>query len=377
MLALPFYAEELGASATVLGLILSAYAAAQFLFAPIWGRLSDQIGRRSVLLVSIAGMGFSLIALGLAETLPAIFAARIAGGVFAANIGVASAYVADVTDPDERTRWMGVLGACFGVGFVLGPAIAGLVEWAGWGVALMGTRAAALPILVAGGLAGINFVWAACSLSEPEAHSKPDPGDFSSRFEVLRDPEVRRLCAAWLLFSVGVTQLEATFAFFMIERFHYDMGHVAFIFVGMAVLMGAVQGGGMRRLASKFGERRLVFVGSILCALSFATLPMAVAILPLLLILAATAVGRAVVQPSMMGLTSTAGSEASRGLVMGTFQSGGSLARVFGPALAGWLFDRDMAIPFFFAASLFVCVAGLTRRFPERAAESAGSAAGV
>ena len=106
MLALPFYAEALGASATVLGFILAAYAAAQFLCAPLWGKLSDRIGRRRVLLVSIAGMGVSLLWLGLADTIPAIFAARVVGGAFAANIGVASAYIADVTDASERTRWM-------------------------------------------------------------------------------------------------------------------------------------------------------------------------------------------------------------------------------------------------------------------------------
>ncbi len=125
MPVLPFYAKEFGAAATVLGLLMMVYAAAQFVFAPLWGRLSDRIGRRPVLLMTVAGTALALLALGLAPSLPWIFAARAFGGAFAANISVASAYIADVTAEEERTRWMGLLGASFGVGFLLGPAIGG------------------------------------------------------------------------------------------------------------------------------------------------------------------------------------------------------------------------------------------------------------
>jgi MFS family permease len=372
MLALPFYAEALGASATVLGFILAAYAAAQFLCAPLWGKLSDRIGRRRVLLVSIAGMGVSLFWLGLADTIPAIFAARVVGGAFAANIGVASAYIADVTDASERTRWMGVLGACFGVGFVLGPAIAALLE--PFGDSLLGNRAAALPLLVAAGLAGLNWLWAVFSLQEPPHHKAPEPEDASGRFSMLRDPTVRRLCAAWLIFSLAVTQLEATFAFFMITRFDADMLRVGFIFVGMAVLMGGIQGGGMKFLAVRFGERTLVVAGAVVCGISFVGIPLAGALPALIAVLALGAIGRAIVQPSLMGLVATASSETTRGLTMGTFQSAGSLARVFGPAMAGWLFDTSFALPFWFAAVLFVVVAWLSRMLPQRAAEQGAPA---
>ena len=371
MLALPFYAEELGASATTLGLIVSAYAAAQFVFAPVWGKLSDRVGRRPILLISIAGMGLSLLGLGLAQGLVGVFAARIAGGVFAANIGVASAYIADVTEAEERTRWMGVLGACFGVGFVLGPAIAGLLE--PLGETLMPSRAAALPILVAAGLAALNLVWAAVTLAEPPQRSASDAGEAGSRWALLRDPEIRRLCAIFLIFSLAVTQLETTFAFFMMKRFSYDMFGVAWIFVGMAVLMGGVQGGGMKVLAARLGERKLVVVGAALCGFAFLWIPIVHAIAWLLVVLALSAVARAVVQPSLLGLTSTTGTEGNRGLVMGTFQSCGSLARVFGPALAGWLFDLQIGWPFFFAALLFVVVAVMARRLPARATEPAAA----
>lgn len=372
MLALPFYAEALGASATLLGLILASYAAAQFICAPFWGKLSDRIGRRRVLLISIAGMGLSLLWLGFADTIPMIFAARVLGGAFAANIGVASAYIADVTDPSERTRWMGVLGACFGVGFVLGPAIAGLLE--PFGESLLGSRAAALPLLFAAGLAGLNWIWAVFSLSEPSHRASADSEEATGRFSMLRDPAVRRLCGVWLLFSLAVTQLEATFAFFMIDQFGADMLRVAFIFVGMAVLMGGVQGGGMKFLADRFGERSLVVSGAVLCGVSFVGIPLAGALPALIFVLAFSAVGRAIVQPSLMGLVATTSTEGSRGLTMGTFQSAGSLARVFGPAWAGWLFDMSFAFPFWFAAVLFALAAWLSRGLPQRAIEEVAPA---
>ena len=122
MPVLPFWALEFGADAGSFGLLASSYAAAQFVFAPLWGRLSDRVGRRPVLLGTIAGTALAMLAVGLAPSLAWLFAARILAGAFAANVSVASAYIADVTPPEERTRWMGMLGASFGIGFVLGPA---------------------------------------------------------------------------------------------------------------------------------------------------------------------------------------------------------------------------------------------------------------
>ena len=210
MPVLPFYAREFGASATLLGLMLMCHAAAQFVFAPLWGRLSDRIGRRPVLLMTVAGTALSLLALGLASSLVWIFAARALSGAFAANISVASAYVADVTAEEDRTRWMGMLGASFGIGFLLGPAIGGALAPFGYHV----------PLLAAAGLAALNWIHAAVSLQEPPRHAATEEVT-RSRAALLRDPLVRRLCTANLVFSIAVAQLEAVFAFFMIDRFGY------------------------------------------------------------------------------------------------------------------------------------------------------------
>jgi MFS family permease len=352
---LPFYAHEHGASATELGFVFTAYAAAQFLFAPLWGRLSDRVGRRPVMLCTIAGTALSLLLLGLAGSLAAIFAARILAGAFAANIGVASAYIGDVTSESERTRWMGMLGASFGVGFVLGPAIGGLLAPYGH----------AVPLLVAAGLAAVNAGFALVALREPPRHAAAGAGA-PLRRAVLRDPLVRRLCLVNLAFSIGVTQLETMFAFFMKDRFEYGERDVGLFLAGMAVLMGGIKGGGMRALAARFPERTLITAGGLLLALGFAALPQAFSLGVLLVALVAAAVGRAVFQPSLMGMTSLAAAAGERGAVMGTFQAAAAVARVIGPLAAGWLYDRHLAGPFWLAAALSLGVVGLARGLPAR-----------
>jgi MFS family permease len=351
---LPFYAREFGANAAVLGLLLTSYAAAQFVFAPVWGRLSDRVGRRKVLIATIGGTSAALLVLGLAPSLAWMFAARLLGGAFAANVSVASAYITDVTDEADRTRFMGLLGASFGVGFVLGPAIGGLLAPYGHHV----------PMVTAAGIAACNAVYAAFVLREPPHRSE---GALAvGRLAVLRTPAVRRLCLANLLFSLGVTQLETVFAFFMADRFGYDARQVAFVLVGMAVVMGGIQGGAMRPLAARIAERRLVSAGSALLALAFATMAWAPSVALLLLPLGVSAVGRGIAQPSLMSLASFAAPPGQRGLVMGSFQSAASLARVFGPVSAGLLYDQSLAGPFQLAAVLLALVVILAARLPGR-----------
>jgi MFS family permease len=367
MPVLPFYAKEFGASATVLGMLLMCHAAAQFVFAPLWGRLSDRIGRRPVLLMTIAGTALSLLALGLATSLPWVFAARVLGGAFAANISVASAYIADVTDEQERTRWMGMLGASFGIGFLLGPAIGGALAPLGYHV----------PLLVAAGLATLNWLHALASLQEPPRHAAAEEAT-RTRAALLRDPLVRRLCTANLVFSVAVAQLETVFAFFMIDRFGFDAQHVAAILVGMALLMGGVQGGGMKALARRYSERGLAIAGASALAVAFAAVPEMPSVVWLLAPLALSALGRAILQPSLLSMTSLAASRSERGAVMGAFQASASLARVVGPVAAGLLYDRSQAAPFWFASVLLVATALLARTLPRRAlADDALAAAPV
>ncbi len=360
MPVLPYWAEALDASGFELGLLLSGYAAAQFVCAPLWGRLSDRIGRRPVMLWTIAGTSLSLLALGLAESLPGLFAARLAAGAFAANISVAVAWLSDLTAPAERTVWMGRVGACYALGFTLGPAIGGS----------LGVLAYALPMLVASGLAALNFALASLFLREaaaPEAVAdarETTPAAATARASILRDPVLRRLGLASLAFALAVTQLESMFQYLMIRRFAWGLFEVTLVLVAMAVWMGCIQAAALKPLARRYPERSLLIAGALLLSLAFALVPLAPSVALLLLPLALLATGRGIAQPSLMSLASMRAPATRRGVVMGAYQSSASLARVFGPALAGLLFDRAVALPFWLASALMLFVALLACNLP-------------
>lgn len=355
---LPFYADAFGASGVVLGLVLAIHAAMQFAFAPVWGRLSDRIGRKPVMVMTMAGSAAALFLLAISDSVVWLFVARALSGLFAANISVATAYVTDVTAESERTRWMGMIGASFGIGFLLGPAIGGWL--APYGIHV--------PMLAAAGMAGVNCLAGLVMLREPPRHASMKSGRMRLG-EIVRDPVLGPLCAVNFLFTVGVTQLESIFAYFMIARFDYDARGVAWILVLMAVVMASIQGGGMRSLAARFGERALLIGGLGLMALSFPVVPEMPTVGLLLLPLVGSAVGRALAQPPMLSLVSMRADPRQRGRVMGAFQSSASLARVIGPILAGLLFDLAEASPFYVAG--FCILMAATVAFRTAAVEQA------
>jgi MFS family permease len=379
---LPYYAKSLETSPATLGFLLAAYPAFQFIFSPIWGRLSDRVGRKPVMLATILGSAGALTLLGLSGSLLGLFAGRILGGIFGANISVATAYVADVTREEERTRWMGMVGACYGIGFVLGPALGGLLapnldgSWPA--SAVFGTTLSAyiepfgygIPMLLAAAMAAINFGFASWTLTEPDRHASREPS--AGRLEVLRNPAVRRLCTLNLIFSLAVTQLETVFAYFMIDRFHFNAMNVAFILVGMAVLMGGVQGGAIRHLAARYGERQLSLSGFAIMAAALLAVPFMPTVGWVLLPLALSAIGRGVGQPPVLSLVSMTATPSERGSVMGTFQSSASLARVLGPTAAGALYALYQGAPFVLAGCLMFIACLLAIRLPKvRKPESA------
>ena len=346
---LPAYTKDLGATAATLGLLLSTHAALQFIFAPIWGRLSDRIGRRPVMLVTIAGTSLSLVMLGLAESIGGLLVARVLSGLFSANISVATAYVADVTAESERTRWMGMVGASFGIGFILGPALGGLLYPYGAG----------LPAFVAAGLAAGNFLWAAFSLAEPDRHESRARKRGGIR-AALGDPVVARLCITNLVFTIGVAQLESTFFYWMNDRFDYGVTEVAYILVAMAIVMASIQGGGIRPLVERVGEKRMLVGGLLLMAVAFPSIPATHAVAFLMVPLALAALGRAIAQPPMTSLVSMRGEASGRGELMGVFQSSAALARIIGPLAAGFLYDYSAPSPYYLAGALFALGAVLS-----------------
>jgi len=356
---LPYWAREFGASGLELGLVQSSYALAQFVAAPLWGRLSDRIGRRPVMLGTIAGTALSLAWLGFANSLAALLVARLLAGGFAANVSVATAYVTDITAEEERTRWMGMIGASFAVGFTLGPPLGGFLGSFGYDV----------PMFFAAGLATLNLAVGFFVLKEPEGGSQ-DAGATAEprgRFELLKDVSVRRLFLCYLLFSLAVTQLENMFQYYMIDAFQWDVFEVSWILFGMAIVMGSIQGGGMKKLAERYPERVLVTAGGAIMVLGFFFVPVPGSVAWLMLPLFFLAVGRGVSQPSLMALASFQAEAGDRGSVMGTFQSAASLARIFGPAIAGLLYDFSRELPFRVGAAFMLAMTLVALTLPRGA----------
>jgi DHA1 family tetracycline resistance protein-like MFS transporter len=235
---------------------------------------------------------------------------------------------------------MGMIGASFGIGFLLGPAIGGALAPHGH----------AVPIFAAAGLAVANVLAGLLMLREPPRHERTDAGRLRLA-EIARDAALGRLCGINFLFTFGVTQLESIFAYWMIERFDYDARGVAWILVLMALVMASIQGGGMRALAARFGERSLLLAGLAVMTVAFPLVPEMGSVPVLLIPLLGSAIGRAIAQPPMLSLVSMRADPRQRGRVMGAFQSSASLARVIGPIVAGTLFDWDPPAPFWLAGA--------------------------
>lgn len=353
---LPFYAEHFGATGVWIGALMTAYSAAQFFGASLLGRLSDRVGRRPVLLLSLAGSAASLFLSGLAASLAVLLAARVLAGLFGGSIAAAQAYIADVTAPNERARYMGFLGAAIGLGFVFGPAL-------GAGLAPFGFGAAAF---AASGLAALNLAFAFFRL--PETRFRERRAIVSSRFDVSRlvaalgHREIGRILGATFLATWGFVAMEATFALLGERRFHLDAGRLGLVFAYVGVVIVFVQGGLVGRLAPRFGERRLATVGTLLMAAGLALLPFAPSFAAALAVLALLALGQGLTTPMLSTLLSRASGADEQGGLLGLGQSVAAAARALGPLAAGWLYDRGAPIPYVAAAVLLLLASLLVDR---------------
>ena len=270
---LPFWAEHLGANPTEVGLILTLYALAQFIFTPILGVLSDRFGRKPIIVVSLLIEVFSLALSGLAGSLVALLIARFIGGIGASNIGSAQAVVADVTPPEGRARGMGMIGAAIGLGFVVGPAIGGLLSPIG----------PAVPFMVAMAVAIVNALLVITFL--PETHkergaaktgssAKKGSGLLPSGLgQLLRNTTITRLIMINLLFTMAFTAMEAVFALFSQHTFGWTAKENGYIFTYVGFVVVLMQGGLVGQLVKRFGERKLLIVGLVMLAAGLALLP--------------------------------------------------------------------------------------------------------
>jgi DHA1 family multidrug resistance protein-like MFS transporter len=351
-------------------LLAASYSLTQFICAPLWGRYSDKVGRRPIILLSLVGIGISYILFGIADGhLWLLFAARLMAGLLSsASIGVAFAYVADVTTPEKRAQGIGILGACFGLGFMMGPAIGGL----------LGHKALALPAYVAASMALVNFFFTLRflpeSLSVAERERLAKEVTHTSTIGLLRG--VVRGPAGFLflltfIVTFGFSALEQTFSFYLLEKASFGItGDRQPLYsggiLGLAGLVGVIiQGGLIGRLVERFGEGAVARFGIVLMAIGFALFPLPASVLglavgPILLLSA----GRAMTAPALSSLVSNK-ANLGQGLTLSTSQSFDSLARTVGPVIAGVLFNYfGPASPYLVSSG--VMAAGLALAWAKR-----------
>ena len=342
---MPFWAEHFGAAPDMVTLLFATYSAFAFVFSFIWGWISDRWGRKPVLLLALCGSVASFAWLGMADSLWMLFAARALGGVFGANIAVAQAYIADVTRPEDRARGMGLMGAAFGLGFTLGPAIGGIL--AGADAANPDFRT---PFFAAAAISALGVLFGLVFLREPPDRAiSAAPGGFFARFRgfalVMGRPAVALPMVVMVMMSFSMAGLESTFALWT-ERAHgWGPRETGYFFAYIGLMLVIIQGGLIGFFVRNLGEARAVPLSVAILGCGIGMIPWCDTDSLVYLSGALIALGIGVGSPMLSGLISRNAPADIQGAVMGASQSAQSLCRILGPVTAGVLFaafGRDM-----------------------------------
>jgi MFS transporter, DHA1 family, tetracycline resistance protein len=364
---LPLYAEDFGASPFTIGLLVATYSLMQLVFSPVWGRVSDRVGRKPVLVISLAGSAVGSLLIGLAPSLWVLFLGRVVDGVSGASVSVAQAAVTDVASPGERARLLGLLGAAFGLGFVAGPAIGGL--------AALGDPA--LPFLIAAAIAAVNAFVAVRRL--PETNPRAARGVAGRRAGAttaagetpaagietiggrLLSPGILRLIVVAFLALVAFSGFEATFSLLGERRFGLTLASTGAVFAALGLVLVGVQGGLIHPVVSRWGEVAALRAGLVLDGAGLALLAGATTWPVLVAALFLLVVGQGLVTPTLSSLVAGRARGDRRGSVLGVQQSAGALARVVGPVAGGWLFQHvGLGAPYVVGAGLALVALALT-----------------
>jgi MFS family permease len=345
------YADRFGASGFQVGLLFASFSLAQMIFAPILGRWSDRVGRKPVIVISLLGTALGSFITGAAGALWVLFAGRLIDGASGASVSVAQSAITDIASKEQRARMLGLLGMAFGIGFVFGPAIGGLA-------ALGGPH---IPFYVAGTLALINAVAAVIRLQETRV---PNRSAQTARVHIpFRKRRYGALAGVGFFSMLAFSGFEATFSLFGGARFNLTEASTAVVFLGIGVVMSAVQGSLIGPLTSRFGSLHLLRNGLVLVSIGLLFLGAAVIWPTMIVALSFLVVGAGISSPSLTALVADSAHEDRRGEALGIQQSASALARVIGPPLAGLAFDHvGIGAPFTFGALIYVLAIGIAFR---------------
>jgi DHA1 family tetracycline resistance protein-like MFS transporter len=342
---LPFYAEGTVFNATprMVGLLFASYSVMQLVFSPVLGGLSDKYGRRPVLLLSIIGTGIGFLVLGFATTVFMLFVGRILDGITGGNISTAQAYIADITTPENRAKGMGLIGAAFGLGFIFGPALGGILSQ--WGIHV--------PFLFAAALCFANAILLYFTLPEtvtpdhPAKHRAAGGRSFRHVLNAFRQPRLSFVLIIYFLFVVAFSIMTTAFSLYTMFRFGYDATQTGYLFAYVGLIAVIIQGGLIGRLVKRFGELPLVIFGALCFAISLFAVPFvgpaAGGLAALLVGGGVFSMGNSLATPALNSLASKSATAAEQGVVLGVTQSVSSLARAVGPFLAAILINSSIA----------------------------------
>ena len=356
---LPALAYAVDGTAVDVGLLYAVQSLGQFIMAPLWGRFSDRVGRKPILLTTFAAAALLELATAFIGSLALLYLARFLVGLCAGNVATASALIADSTDDRDRSKGMAVIGISFGIGFTLGPAIgAGVGVIAESGVA--GITGAGMPFAASALMNLATLVLGAFLLLEPtestaERRQNREKTRSTSALHKLKRKPVFLLCSLFFLYTVSLTVLEGTFFIYMEDVYGYDIVEVGIIFAGMGLLM-ALFHGTVGPLSRRIGDRRMTLLGVVLLGVGLLVAPLVPVLWFLLTALGIATFGRAVVHPGILSMmTKKSAGSGETGHLMGMLTSASSLGRIFGPALGGLIFASiSPSAPFYFAGILML-----------------------
>ncbi len=341
---LPFYAEKLGASPAVVGLLVSTYAFCQLIAGPMLGRMSDHTGRRPLLLVSQVGTFIGFLILAYANSLWLVFLARVIDGLTAGNLSLAQAYISDVTKPEERAKSFALIGIAFGMGFLLGPAISGFLSQYSYQYPIFAAAALSLTSILATYFLLPSTLPAAADSETPRKFTVLDWGSYLRYF---RQPGLSSLLWQFLAFALTFSLFMTGFPLFAERRYTWQ-GHpfgpkeVGYVYAYLGFLGVILQGGLIGRLVKIFGEMNLVRSGFFFAMLGLAALGFTGSIPVMLVVAAAASLGTGMNRPALTSLITQKAARSEQGVVLGLTQSLNSISSICAPAMAGFLIDHSL-----------------------------------